>query len=144
MTKLPRRTLVVANETVASDVLGGRARRHPLPGGLSGTPLCEQGFQRARYRTIRNASLNRSVPRIDIGDDAKRSETPSHDVRGRPAPRRWHHVEDRALTDPRSPLRRVGDVIELREAAWKVAEVILDEDGRAVLICDSLERQDGG
>jgi hypothetical protein len=47
-----------------------------------------------------------------------------------------------ALSQAPGRLYVVGDVIELRDSEWKVAEITVDEDGRTVLICDSVERQD--
>jgi hypothetical protein len=48
-----------------------------------------------------------------------------------------------ALSQAPGRLYNVGDVIELSDAEWKVAEIRADEDGPTVLICDSLDRQDG-
>lgn len=49
-----------------------------------------------------------------------------------------------ALSQAPGRLYNVGDVIELHDAEWKVAEITMDEDGPTVLICDSVERQGGG
>ncbi len=48
-----------------------------------------------------------------------------------------------ALSQAPGRLYEVGDAIELRDSEWKVAEIATDEDGRTVLTCDSVERQDG-
>lgn len=48
-----------------------------------------------------------------------------------------------ALSQAPGRLYELGDVIELRDSEWKVAEITMDEDGRTFLICDSVERQDG-
>jgi hypothetical protein len=48
-----------------------------------------------------------------------------------------------ALSQAPGRLYDVGDVIELRDLKWKVAEIAMDGDGRTVLTCDSVERQDG-
>jgi hypothetical protein len=48
-----------------------------------------------------------------------------------------------ALSQAPGRLYDVGDAIELRDSEWKVAEIAMDEDGRTVLTCDSVERQDG-
>jgi hypothetical protein len=40
-------------------------------------------------------------------------------------------------------LYEIGDVIEVRDSEWRVSEIAMDEDGRTVLTCDSVERQDG-
>ena len=40
-------------------------------------------------------------------------------------------------------LYEIGDVIEVRDSEWRVAEITMDEDGRTVLSCDSVEREKG-
>lgn len=37
----------------------------------------------------------------------------------------------------------IGDVIEVRDSEWRVAEITMDDDGRTVLSCDSVEREKG-
>ena len=44
-----------------------------------------------------------------------------------------------ALSQAPGRLYEVGNVIELRDAEWRIAEIGVDEDGRTVLICDSVE-----
>jgi hypothetical protein len=47
-----------------------------------------------------------------------------------------------ALSQAPGRLYAVGDAIELRDSEWKVDEITVDEDGRTVLMCGSVERQD--